>query len=163
MKLLNLAGILNEKDLLETPLNHLQEIITVKGKVQIESNGPTEITVYKRKPREVLTSFVQEKYQGDVVNDIREGDWKNDQPNGKGIFTFEDGTNYIGEFKINHIEGEGERTYPNGDSFIGQWVKDERKYIWSNGDEYEGDWENEEINGTFKSSKETTMENGNLI
>jgi hypothetical protein len=37
------------------------------------------------------------------------------------------------------------------------------KYIWSNGDEYEGDWENEEINGTFKSSKETTMENGNLI
>jgi hypothetical protein len=115
-----------------------------KGKVQIESNGPTEITVYKLKPREVLTGFVQEeKYQGDVVNDIREGkgkmtyanggeifflnlsdiyegDWKNDQPNGKGIFTFEDGTKYIGEFKNNHIEGEGERTYPNGDKFIGQ-------------------------------------------
>jgi hypothetical protein len=58
IKLLNLASILNEKDLLKTPLNHLQKIITVKGKVQIESNGPTEITVYKRKPKEVLTNFV---------------------------------------------------------------------------------------------------------
>jgi hypothetical protein len=30
MKLLNLAGILNDKDLLETPLAFLQEIVTVK-------------------------------------------------------------------------------------------------------------------------------------
>jgi hypothetical protein len=54
-----------------------------KGKVQIESSGQTEITVYKLKPREVLSGFVQEeKYQGEVVNDQREGKGKMTYANG---------------------------------------------------------------------------------
>jgi hypothetical protein len=44
MKLLNLAGILNEKDLLETPLTSLQEIVTVKeGKENSRKEKETQV------------------------------------------------------------------------------------------------------------------------
>ena len=52
-------------------------------KTNLESTGPTEITIYKLKAKEPLNGFIQEeKYEGEVVNDKREGQGKMKYANG---------------------------------------------------------------------------------
>ena len=77
------------------------------------------------------------RYIGQVVNGLREGkgiyyyndgeryegDWKKE---GKGIYYFKNGNRFEGEFKNNNLEGKGIYYYYNGDREIGDW-KDGKK------------------------------------
>ena len=39
----------------------------------------------------------------------------------QGTFTFNDGSNYVGEFKDGEIHGQGTFTYLNGDKYVGEF------------------------------------------
>ena len=120
-------------------------------------------------------------FEGDLVNSIRHGygtvkyenghnyngEWKNDQRNGRGIEIFSDEGLYKGDYKDDVPDGFGQYTWANGDYYEGSFVKGCKcgkgkfssiegdtysgnwnqdcfhgwgKLIWSNGDWYEGDW-----------------------
>lgn len=55
-----------------------------------------------------------------------EGDFKNGERNGTGVYYYNSGAKYVGEQKNGGRNGVGTYYYPNGDKFIGEW-KDERK------------------------------------
>ena len=44
---------------------------------------------------------------------------------GNGIFSFKDGSTYLGEWKNDLKEGKGTFTWANGHKFIGDWVQGE--------------------------------------
>ena len=62
--------------------------------------------------------------------DIYEGDWINDKSEGKGIYYFNDGDRYEGDFKNGKFEGKGIYYYNNkpweGDIYEGDWRNDKR-------------------------------------
>ena len=57
------------------------------------------------------------KYEGDLVEGIREGN---------GIYTWNDGHVYMGEWKNGERNGPGGMTYPNGDVYEGFWLNNKR-------------------------------------
>mmetsp|Transcript_28343 Transcript_28343/g.40024 ORF Transcript_28343/g.40024 Transcript_28343/m.40024 type:complete len:365 (+) Transcript_28343:110-1204(+) len=50
-----------------------------------------------------------------------EGEFKNGRANGKGFRVYIDGSTYNGEYKDDKRVGLGVFTWPNGDQFIGEW------------------------------------------
>jgi len=56
-----------------------------------------------------------------------EGDWKNDIKEGKGIFYYNNGDRYEGDWKNGIIEGKGIVYYNNGDREIGDYLNNQRK------------------------------------
>ena len=46
---------------------------------------------------------------------------KKGKRDGIGIFTYENGNKYVGEFKNGTMDGQGTFTYPNGDKRVGVW------------------------------------------
>mmetsp|Transcript_12670 Transcript_12670/g.25861 ORF Transcript_12670/g.25861 Transcript_12670/m.25861 type:complete len:145 (-) Transcript_12670:529-963(-) len=51
---------------------------------------------------------------------------KTGKKHGKGVLSYEDGSEYRGEFKDGEKCGHGIYYYANGDSYIGSWKKDKR-------------------------------------
>ena len=93
------------------------------------------------------------------------GQWENDQPHGKGVefwpdgsefegtyykglrhgqgrFTWPDKSVYQGDFRCNCIEGYGGCTWSNGSSYLGMWKNNEMhgkgQFKWGDGRIYEG-------------------------
>lgn len=66
-------------------------------------------------------------------------------------FSWFDGTSYEGEWKNNQIDGRGTITYANGDKYTGEFSNSLKNgtgiYIWVNGEEYEGAWTNDKMHG----------------
>jgi hypothetical protein len=54
------------------------------------------------------------------------GDWKNGQREGHGYIIWSDGTFYNGDWKNDKFEGYGYCSWPDGDKYIGQWTNGER-------------------------------------
>ena len=54
--------------------------------------------------------------------------WTNDNFNGKGVFSWNDGTKYDGEFKQNKFHGTGNFHWNNGTKFEGKWYLT----VWDN-------------------------------
>lgn len=71
--------------------------------------------------------------------------------NGKGIYSFTDGSLYEGQFKNRLFHGKGTMKYANGNVYIGNWVKNKRvgkgQLTFANGDQYRGDFENNQFWG----------------
>jgi hypothetical protein len=71
--------------------------------------------------------------------------------NGKGIYSFTDGSLYEGQFKNRLFHGKGTMKYANGNVYIGNWVKNERvgkdQLTFVNGDQYRGDFKNNQFWG----------------
>ena len=65
--------------------------------------------------------------------------------NGYGIYIYDDGSKYQGEFKNGLAEGQGACYYANGDWYAGEWkahnFNGEGKYVAKNGQSYHGTWE----------------------
>lgn len=98
------------------------------------------------------------KYEGSFVNGLREGkgnftwpdgtmysgDWKADKQTGNASLIIFDGGKYEGEYADGNIQGNGIFTWAEGSSYSGQWNKGQQEgkgtYIGSNGDTYEGTW-----------------------
>ncbi|MEM3000944.1 MAG: hypothetical protein QXP41_01955 [Candidatus Nitrosocaldus sp.] len=79
---------------------------------------------------------------------VYEGEWKNGRRDGKGILTYPDGTRYEGEWKNNRMHGFGTKTSPilRSYKYIGEW-KEGHKYgkgiqYYSYAEWYEGEWKN---------------------
>lgn len=110
--------------------------------------------------------------------DKYEGELKNLEPHGYGIFLFGNGDKYSGEFKDGLKHGKGIYYYRannkrKGDKYDGEW-KDNRFngygiYTHANGDKYAGVWQDDRRHGngiyTFASGEisEGRWENGELV
>ena len=85
------------------------------------------------------------------IRKIYEGDFKEDEADGKGFMIYKDGNTYDGDWKKNLREGQGIMIWKNDDYYSGDWKKNLREgkgtMVWKNGDKYTGDWKNDEKNG----------------
>ena len=74
-----------------------------------------------------------------------EGDVRDGKLNGRGVFTYPNGSCYTGEFRDNLRSGRGTMAFLNGNSYDGQWRDNERNgsgvYTWvTTGTRYDGEW-----------------------
>jgi len=92
---------------------------------------------------------------GPNKDEVYEGDWKDDQITGKGIYTWQNGGKYEGVLKDSRMTGKGIYTWPDGQKYDGDW-KDSRmtgKGIYTDpkmgidGSKYEGEWKDGQIQG----------------
>lgn len=71
--------------------------------------------------------------------------------NGKGIYTWDSGDKYDGEFKNGFFHGNGTYLYSNGNKYIGQWKNNKEHgigvFTLSSGDRYEGEFKNGNFDG----------------
>lgn len=76
-----------------------------------------------------------ERYEGQIIKKMKHG---------KGIYTWLDGTVYIGYWSNDLEHGYGEKIYANGDVYRGYWkygtFDAQGTYVWKNGQSYEGQW-----------------------
>ncbi|MSP29961.1 MAG: hypothetical protein EXR09_05785, partial [Acetobacteraceae bacterium] len=49
------------------------------------------------------------------------GEWRDNKPNGQGIYTWSDGNKYVGELRDNKFHGQGTFTWSDGNKYVGEW------------------------------------------
>ncbi len=80
-----------------------------------------------------------------------EGESRNNNYNGHGVFNWADGTKYDGQWLDGKMHGTGTLTWPNGNSYTGEMKEGKRngqgKFIFANGNVYEGEFRNGQYNG----------------
>lgn len=110
-----------------------------------------------------------DRYEGDLVNGVREGsgkmvyasgniysgEWHNGMKHGLGEFIFTaTGERYVGEFEDDVYNGQGKLYLSSGMVYDGRFVKGKRDgggtLIYPNGDRYEGSWLSDTICGYGK-------------
>lgn len=88
--------------------------------------------------------------------DSYEGNWKNDKPEGLGLYIWKTAGRYLGEFSKGLPCGQGERVYSSGNYYKGAFVNGKKHghgvMSFKNGDVYEGMWEEDDMNGQGKYS-----------
>lgn len=81
-----------------------------------------------------------------------EGDMRNGQKNGHGVYKFADGRVYDGEWVSNKQSGKGKMTWSNGDKYDGDWSNGVRsgygEFQYANGKEYIGNFKNNKYHGS---------------
>ncbi len=87
--------------------------------------------------------------------DVNIGEWdKNHKQQGKGEFTWKDGSKYIGNFKDGDMTGYGELFYKNGDKYEGDFLNNKAHGVgtitWKDGQTYQGEWKNDIKEGMGK-------------
>ena len=74
-----------------------------------------------------------------------------DCENGYGVFVYENGDKYVGEWKNNKSHGLGTSTLKNGETYSGQWKNatphGQGTYKFFNGDKYVGEWKEWNFHG----------------
>ena len=79
------------------------------------------------------------------------GEWKDNKQHGQGTHTWPSGDTYIGEYKDNKKHGQGTYTFAGGDKYIGEFKDNKRHgqgtYTFANGDKYIGEYKDDEYNG----------------
>ena len=74
--------------------------------------------------------------------DVYEGDYENGHRSGKGRFIWADGKQYDGDFVEDRREGHGSLKWPDGTSYEGEFVNGRMhgkgRLIWPNGEVYVG-------------------------
>ena len=87
---------------------------------------------------------------------VYKGDYKDDVPNGKGVYTYSGGSSYEGEFKNGKREGYGIYRFPDGQRYEGEFKGG--KYhgrgvlYFASGAIKKGIWENDVYIGTGEDS-----------
>ena len=80
---------------------------------------------------------------------------------GKGIYTDENGTTYMGDFVKGKSEGYGKVVFKNGDVYEGQYLEGEMqgkgKYTFKNGDIYEGDYQNNKSDDKYRQKSQAYL------
>ena len=83
-----------------------------------------------------------------------EGDWIDGSIEGKGKRTYTDGSYYEGEFKDGIRNGKGKYTFPSGTYYEGEWINNKKegkgKETCTDGSYYEGEWIDNKIEGKGK-------------
>ena len=79
------------------------------------------------------------------------GEYKNDKYHGQGTFNWSDGDKYIGEYKYDKKHGQGTYTYSSGDKYVGEFKDDkfngQGTYTQSDGYKYIGEFKNDKRDG----------------
>jgi hypothetical protein len=79
------------------------------------------------------------------------GEFKNNDRNGQGAYTFVDGRQYVGQFKDGNYDGFGTFIFPNGEKYVGQWKDSQRNgqgtNTWSDGGKHVGQFKDNQRNG----------------
>ena len=85
------------------------------------------------------------------TNGTFQGEYYNDQPNGFGIFIHENDSTYIGYWKNERQDGFGEEKWPEGMQYLGEFSMGKKngigRYTFPNGNIYYGEWEQNLMNG----------------
>jgi hypothetical protein len=88
------------------------------------------------------------------------GEWKNGQAKGHGIYTWPDGSKYDGQWKDGKADGYGIRILVSGERYDGEWRNGQQEgqgvNIWPDGSRYTGQW----VNGKCEGSGIMTHTNG---
>ena len=73
-----------------------------------------------------------------------EGEFNNNKPNGQGVFTSPDGQRYQGGFKDGKLNGQGVMSYPDGRRYEGEYKDNNRDgygiMTYPDGSIYEGEY-----------------------
>lgn len=79
------------------------------------------------------------------------GEWDGANRSGRGQQLYRDGGHYDGEWRNHNRHGRGEVRWPNGDRYVGDWSDDRRTgngtYYWPNGSRHVGEWLNNQRHG----------------
>ena len=67
--------------------------------------------------------FTGESSEYTFLGDPYQGEWINALPHGKGIWEYQDGNRYEGDFRAGEFEGEGKLTLADGKEYIGMFTK----------------------------------------
>ena len=84
---------------------------------------------------------------GVLTGDVYEGSYQFNRKHGPGIYYFDDGDVFRGNFEGDIMMGdfEVEMTFPNNDKYTGTWsdgnMNGQGALVCANGDKYEGAWE----------------------
>jgi hypothetical protein len=83
--------------------------------------------------------------------DIYKGQFVAGHRQGHGVLNFSDGSEYVGQWWNDIMDGAGTRRFPNGDVYMGDYVTGKRtgqgRFYFSNGDMYVGRWESDTMMG----------------
>jgi hypothetical protein len=83
--------------------------------------------------------------------DRYEGEWRDGNENGRGVYTYASGDRYEGEFRDRKVHGRGVYTYASGDRYEGEWRDGKRHgrgvYTYASGDRYEGEFRDGKVHG----------------
>jgi hypothetical protein len=93
--------------------------------------------------------------------------------NGKGLYTWEDGSTYEGDFENDLFHGTGTMKFSDGGVYVGAFedgaLSGKGVYSWSDGSKYEGDFADSDFHGkgifTFPDGRKQNVmfENGKLV
>ena len=135
------------------------------------------IDILKNEIKSEKKNYANGVYDGQFVNDMREGYgkfnykdghcyigmWKNDVPTGKGTLYFNNKIQYIGDFFNDEFEGKGKLIFENGNYYAGEFSKGKfcgnGEYHYKNGRMLKGNFLNGDLNGKgFLYNKEGNLE-----
>ncbi|MBF0293582.1 MAG: hypothetical protein HQL96_00215 [Magnetococcales bacterium] len=75
------------------------------------------------------------------------GEWRNGQRHGTGTYTYLNGEKYRGDWRDDRMEGKGTFHYLDGSRYEGEWRNNQRhgqgSLIQANGDKFVGSWRND--------------------
>ena len=88
--------------------------------------------------------------------DRYEGEYRGGQANGRGVYTYTDGSHYDGEFKDGNFNGRGVFTFADGNRYVGEF-KDNKVngtgILVVGGKTYSGSW----TNGCYRQGDEMAV------
>lgn len=83
---------------------------------------------------------------------VYEGQWDGGFKEGKGIFTWPNQDKYEGQFHRDNCHGYGVQTYANSRVYKGEWTHNKKNgygtMIWPTGEKTQGYWQNNLLSGT---------------
>jgi hypothetical protein len=95
---------------------------------------------------------------------IYSGDFSQNKPNGIGTLIFSNGNKYVGHWKNSRKDGEGKMIFTSGETYSGQFVANRFHgygiYQFKNGNRYEGYWKEGKPHGEgslYKPDEETVV------
>ena len=130
-----------EKDLSYKFLKLSDLFFVDNHKFKNESQYKGQMRQNKEKSRSERHGYGVNKWTNGAVY---EGEWRNNQTNGKGTFWHSGGDIYIGEFLNDQAHGFGVYIHKNGSRYEGDWVHDvqqgQGEEIWIDGASYVGNY-----------------------
>jgi hypothetical protein len=129
----------NSFEFLQPPIYDCPEVMRIR-----EESGPFNYVNdgEPRQKRALVTIDNEAKYQGEWVDDIRDG---------RGYQIWPDGSLYEGSWKNNKANGSGRLIHADGDVYEGEWKDDKAHgygvYMHADGARYEGYWSEDKQHG----------------
>ena len=82
---------------------------------------------------------------------VYNGQVRNERPHGRGLYTWDGGSRYQGDFVGGNFHGRGVATWADGNRYEGDWVIGKRTgtgvFTWADGGRYEGAFVNGRLHG----------------